>query len=583
MNDRSTMAKVGWRHFLPAGVRPYVEPAPFAALFLGISSGFPFAMIGATLTSRLAQDGIEKSSVTAFALTFLAYNLKWAWAPIVDKYRIPLLGVLGQRRSWLILSALLVMAAVSFLGALDPNASLQWVAVAAILVGITGATYDIVIDAYRIELLEPRQLGAGSGMSQYGWRIGSAAAGALALVVAARWDWTLAYLVCTIFALPAVITGLVMGEPKRHVEREWPRFFSRKSYAIFLVALPLAYLTALLIDWLLDVQILTLMVIVGFIFPMFDLSARRARTIGWSPRILWLLVLPVGALLLVLTTGWAGAAETLSSWSVAIGAHALAAQVAQAAPVLLAALLALGAVIVGLLAGLQPHPAATDDKDRADPFGEFFRREGAWLVLLFVLLHKIGDTLANLTLRLLFNDLGFTNDEIAFYDVGIGFAALLAGIFVGGLLYASIGMKRSVMISLILMAVSNLSFAGLAVVGHSNLGMAAAMSFENFASGIGGVAVVAYLSALCNLRFTATQYALLSAAASILGRLFAGTSSGATIEAIGYVNFYLFTTVIAFPGIILFWVMMRTGLADTSMGDAGKVGEGDARAEEQLA
>ena len=583
MNDRGTTAMDGWRHLLPAGMRPYVEAAPLAALFLGISSGFPFAMIGATLTSRLAQDGIEKSSVTAFALTFLAYNLKWAWAPIVDKYRIPLLGVLGPRRSWLILSALLVIVAVSFLGALDPSASLQWVAVAAIMVGITGATYDIVIDAYRIELLEPRQLGAGSGMSQYGWRIGSAAAGALALVVAARWDWTLAYLVCTIFVLPAVITGLVMGEPRRHVEREWPRFFSRGSYAIFLAALPLAYLAALLIDWLLDVQILTLMVIVGFIFPMFDLSARRARTIGWSPRILWLLVLPVGALLLVLTTGWGGAAETLASWSVAFGAPALAAPVAQAAPVLLAALLALGGVIVGLLAGLQPHPAATDDKDRADPFGEFFRREGAWLVLLFVLLHKIGDTLANLTLRLLFNDLGYTNDEIAFYDVGIGFAALLAGIFVGGLLYASIGMKRAVMISLILMAVSNLSFAGLAVVGHSNVGMAAAMAFENFASGIGGVAVVAYLSALCNLRFTATQYALLSAAASILGRLFAGTSSGATIEAMGYVNFYLLTTVVAIPGIILFWVMMRTGLADTSMGDAGKVGEGDARAEEQRA
>ncbi|MCA1748954.1 MAG: MFS transporter, partial [Sphingomonadales bacterium] len=76
-----------WRDVLPKGVRPYAQPAPIAALFLGISSGFPFAMIGATLTTRLAQDDIEKSAVTAFALTFLAYNLKWAWAPIVDKVR----------------------------------------------------------------------------------------------------------------------------------------------------------------------------------------------------------------------------------------------------------------------------------------------------------------------------------------------------------------------------------------------------------------------------------------------------------------------------------------------------------------
>jgi PAT family beta-lactamase induction signal transducer AmpG len=144
------------------------------------------------------------------------------------------------------------------------------------------------------------------------------------------------------------------------------------------------------------------------------------------------------------------------------------------------------------------------------------------------------------------------------------------GIFVGGVLYARLGMKRSVLISLVLMAVSNFSFAALAAAGHSNLGMAAAVGFENFASGIGGVTVVAYLSALCNLRFTATQYALLSALASIAGRFLTGTSAGALITAIGYVNFYLLTTLIAFPGVLLFWYMMRSGLADLSIGSAGK-------------
>jgi PAT family beta-lactamase induction signal transducer AmpG len=205
---------------------------------------------------------------------------------------------------------------------------------------------------------------------------------------------------------------------------------------------------------------------------------------------------------------------------------------------------------------------------------EFLKRQGALVVLLFVLIHKIGDTLANLSLRLLFQDLGFTNDEIAFYDVGVGFVALLAGVFVGGILYERLGMKRSVLISLILMAVSNFSFAALAAVGHTNLGMAAAIGFENFASGIGGVTVVAYLSALCNLRFTATQYALLSALASIAGRFLTGTTAGGLISAIGYVNFYLLTTLIAFPGVILFWFMMRSGLADVSIGSAGKEGSG---------
>jgi PAT family beta-lactamase induction signal transducer AmpG len=205
----------------------------------------------------------------------------------------------------------------------------------------------------------------------------------------------------------------------------------------------------------------------------------------------------------------------------------------------------------------------------AGPLLEFFRRSGAWLVLLFVLVHKVGDTLANLTLRLLFDDLEFGNRAIAIYDVGFGFGAFLAGIFVGGILYARLGLKQSVLLSLWLMAVSNLSFAGLAVIGNSNLTLAAAIGFENFASGIGGVVVVAYLSALCDLRFTATQYALLSAAASIVGRVLTGTTAGQLIEFMGYVNFYVLTTFAALPGIELFWLMIRSGLVDRSIGSAG--------------
>src|SRR5438270_893028 len=137
----------------PSSIRPYFEPAPLAALFLGISSGAAFAMIGATLTTRLAQQGITKSAVTAFALTILAYNFKFIWAPIVDNVRLPVIGRFGQRRSWLWLLGVLVMAAVAFLGVVDPGEALYAVAIAAIVVGIAGATFDIIIDAYRIELL----------------------------------------------------------------------------------------------------------------------------------------------------------------------------------------------------------------------------------------------------------------------------------------------------------------------------------------------------------------------------------------------------------------------------------------------
>ena len=166
-----------WGDRMPKQVRPYFERGPMAAFFVGVSSGFPYAMIGATLTTRLAQDGIDKKTVTAFTLAFLVYNLKFLWSWIIDGVKIPILHRLGQRVSWLLVTGVLVMAAVANLAFQDPGANVLQTAVAAVLVGFAGATFDIVIDAYRIELLEPRQLGVGSGMSQYGWRIGMSITG----------------------------------------------------------------------------------------------------------------------------------------------------------------------------------------------------------------------------------------------------------------------------------------------------------------------------------------------------------------------------------------------------------------------
>jgi PAT family beta-lactamase induction signal transducer AmpG len=248
-------------------------------------------------------------------------------------------------------------------------------------------------------------------------------------------------------------------------------------------------------------------------------------------------------------------------------------------------LFALPAMLTGLVLGEPPRRVAVAARRGfaqaldavVGPLAEFLGRRGALLVLLFVLLHKIGDTLANLTLRLLLNDLGFSNEEIATWDVGLGFFAYLAGIFIGGALYAQLGMKRSVLVSLLLMAVSNLSFAGLAALGHSNALLGFAIGFENIASGIGGVVVVAYLSALCNLAFTATQFALLSAAASVVGRLLTGTTAGALIESLGYVQFYVLTFVVALPGVFLYLFMLRAGLIDQSLGQSDGAGGAGAK------
>jgi PAT family beta-lactamase induction signal transducer AmpG len=438
---------VGESAGLFAGVRPYFERAPFAALLLGISSGFPFAMIAATLTTRLAEAGIDKKAVTAFSLAILLYSFKPIWAPAVDKLRIPLLAdLIGQRRAWLVVAAAMVMASVAWLGATDPHAALGTTVAAALAVAFSGATYDIVIDAVRIESLTPRQLGVGSGMAQYGWRIGSAGAGALVLFIASRAGWQVGYLSATLFALPALVAGVLVGEPAAHIE-----VVTRRGLAAF-----------------------------------------REAVLG--------------------------------------------------------------------------------------PLIDFARRDGAAVVLVFILIHKMGDTIANLSFRLLFHDLGYTKDEVATYDVGFGLVAYLVGLFVGGIVYTRIGMKRAVLLGLVLIAVSNLSFSALAAFGNpatvvtlpfglgpaamtvGELRLAAAIGFENFSASVGDVAIVAYLSALCNLRFTATQFALLSALRAILGRFVSGTTAGALIERVGYVDFYLLTAAITLPGIGLYLYMLRRGL-----------------------
>lgn len=423
-------AATGSAPTLAATLRPYGEAGPLAALALGMASGTPFAMIAATLTTRLAETGIEKKSVTAFGLALLVYSLKPLWAPLVERAPVPVLSAaIGQRRAWLVLAVALASAAIVWLGTADPTADLALFAAAAVAVGIAGATLDIVIDAMRIEWLRPDQMGAGSGMTQYGWRIGSYIAGAGALVLAARGGWAVAYAASIILFVPALVAAALLGEPQRPPAR------------------------------------------------------------------------PSGR---------------------------------------------------GLAAALRDAVVA--------PLADFLGRQGAGLMLAFVLVHKIGDTVCQLSVRLLYNDLGFSKDEVAIYDVSLGLVGMLSGIFVGGILYRRLGLAASVLLALVLMGVSNACYAVLAGIGHDVWALAAVQGFENLASGIGGVTIGAWLALLCDRRFTATQFALLSAAAAIVGRAVSSGTAGALIDGLGYVGFYALTTVLALPGLLLFLVMKRRGL-----------------------
>jgi MFS transporter, PAT family, beta-lactamase induction signal transducer AmpG len=422
-------SRAQWRDKLPEPVRPYFTAAALAAFAFGVSSGFPFALLAATLTNWLSELGITRKSVALFTLVLLTYNFKFLWAPLIDRLPIPFLSArLGQRRAWLIVSSVALTLSIWALAQSDPVENIEQTAIRAIIIGICGATFDIVIDAFRIELLQPNEQAAGAAMSQYGWRIGATTASSIVLALAAVASWNIGYMAASGLVVFGLIAGLWMGEPSRRPETKSP-----------------------------------------------------------------------------------------------------------------------GSLFVWLRQAL------------IDPFADFLKRHGALLILLFVLLHKIGDTAANLMIRNLLVELNFTKTEILYADVWVGFVALWIGVFIGGIVYARFGTAKSVMLSLILMAVSNLSFAALAASGHSILGLALTIGFENFASGLGGVIVVAYLSSLCNLAFTATQYALLSAAASILGRLLTGTQAGTLIDQLGYVQFYVLTFVIALPGLAVFALMARHG------------------------
>ncbi|HZV63224.1 MAG TPA: AmpG family muropeptide MFS transporter, partial [Methylophilaceae bacterium] len=200
-----------------------------------------------------------------------------------------------------------------------------------------------------------------------------------------------------------------------------------------------------------------------------------------------------------------------------------------------------------------------------EPFNEFFSRRGAWLLLLLIVLYKLGDAFAgSLTTAFLIRGVDFTPTEVGAINKGMGLIATLVGVVIGGGLMIRLGLFRSLLVFGILQALSNLSFMWLAAVGKNYWLMAMAVGVENLSGGMGTAAFVALLMSLCNPRFTASQYALLSALAAV-GRVYVGPASGYLVEAMDWVAFFGFTFVIALPGLILLWGM-RSNIRSLSGG-----------------
>jgi PAT family beta-lactamase induction signal transducer AmpG len=219
---------------------------------------------------------------------------------------------------------------------------------------------------------------------------------------------------------------------------------------------------------------------------------------------------------------------------------------------------AIGATLFGPEPEVEVKPPKTLTEAVVEPLREFFSRHGAWGLLLLIVLYKLGDAFAgSLTTAFLIRGVEFTPTEVGAINKGMGLAATLVGVMFGGVLMAKLGLYRSLLAFGILQALSNLTFMWLASIGKDYGVMVLAVGFENLAGGMGTAAFVALLMAICDKRFTASQFALLSALAAV-GRVYVGPASGYMVEAIGWTTFFGFTFLVAIPGLLLLFAMRGT-------------------------
>lgn len=465
----------------------YLDGRVIAVLFLGFTSGLPLLLILRTLSAWLADLEVDKSTIGLFSFVLAPYTFKFVWAPFMDRLPLPpFTTMFGRRRGWLLPTQACLMLAIFGLGQTDPQVDLALTALMAFLVAFFSASQDIVIDAYRIELLREDQLGAGAANVVTGYRIGMWVAGAVALYIADIAGWSAAYTVMALLILVGVITVLVTPEPEVVSESNKALYESAASgksyrpYGAMIIALGLGIFLGLVIG---------------------DSYGFRAGVIGGG-----IVVLILGAL-------YASFGHSTSFREGAI-----------------------------------------------EPFRDFFDRNGisiAIIILAFISLFKASDVLLTLMANPFYLETGFTKSQIAWVSGSFGFIVTFAGAYVAGLMIYRIGIMSSLWISGILMMASNLMFAVQAYVGADYTLFHVTILIENLSGGMGTTAFVAYLASLCNRHYTAVQYALLTSFMQMLGKFLIVPSSGFLVESMGWITFFVMSTLAGIPALLLLWWLGR--------------------------
>ena len=380
--------------------------------FTGFTSGLPLFILISLLPAWLMESGLDLKSIGLFALIQFPFTWKFLWAPLFDRFSFSM----GRRRGWLIIFQILLLVSISISGFIDPKSQIMTVAIISITIAIFSASQDVVIDAYRRELLLDNELGLGNAIHVNAYKISSLIPGSLSLILADVFSWELVFFITGLFMIPGIILTILIKEPL-----------------------------------------------------------------------------------------------------------------------------------------LKTMPPKTIKEAVIEPFKEFINRKGikeAFLILLFIFLYKVGDSMATALATPFYMDLGFSMTQIGIIAKNAGLWASISGGILGGIWMIKLGINRALWIFGFMQMFATLSFAWLALSGDNPLILAITVGLEFFAAGLGTTAFIAYIAKTTNPKFTATQFALFTSLAA-LPRTITNASTGYLVEIFGWHNFFIFCFFIAIPGMIL--------------------------------
>ena len=383
-------------------------------IFTGFTSGLPLFILISLLPAWLRSSGLDLKAIGLFALIQFPFTWKFLWAPLFDRFSF----AMGRRRGWLIIFQLLLLLTIALAGFINPVSQLTSVAIISIVIAFFSASQDVVIDAYRRELLLDHELGLGNAVHVNAYKIASLIPGSLSLVLADFFAWNFVFIVTALFMLPGIIMTLLVSEPKLKIA---------------------------------------------------------------SPK-------------------------TLKE-----------------------------AVI--------------------EPLKEFKNRKGlnsALMILLFIFLYKIGDSMATALATPFYLYLGFSMTEIGLIAKNAGLWPGIIGGLLGGIWMIKLGINKALWVFGFMQMFATLSFAWLASVGDNNIVLAITVGLEFFAAGLGTTAFVAYIAKTTNPSYTATQFALFTSLASV-PRTLTNASTGYLVEFFGWQTFFIFCFIIAIPGMLLLY------------------------------